>query len=98
MPAAIIPAMALAYSVYSGERASKAQKNAQSEAKENARKSAERAEQEMNKANATKANAAALQSANEQAAQGGVGGTMLTGPSGVDNSKLTLGKSTLLGQ
>lgn len=39
----------------------------------------------------------ALLAAAQEAAKGGPSSTMLTGPSGIDPSALTLGKSTLLG-
>lgn len=60
-----------------------------------ARKQAEMADQANNKANAKTPNIAALLAANQS--PGGVGSTMLTGPGGVDTSKLTLGRNTLLG-
>lgn len=52
---------------------------------------------QINKANAKSPDTAAIASANEQAAKGGVSSTMLTGVGGVDSSTLSLGKSTLLG-
>jgi len=51
----------------------------------------------MRRANQQSANANSVLAAAQQAAKGGVGGTMLTGPSGVNASNLSLGKSTLLG-
>lgn len=104
MPAAVLPILAATaavgtgFSIYQGVKQNQAQKAAQRQAQANADKQAAQAEQQMNKANATKANASAMQSANEQAAKGGIGGTMLTGSSGIDPNSLNLGKSTLLGQ
>jgi membrane protein involved in colicin uptake len=50
-----------------------------------------------NRANPKTADVAGMASANSQAAKGGVSGTMLTGPQGVDPKTLLLGKTTLLG-
>lgn len=60
-----------------------------------AKKQADLADQANNKANAKVPDIAALLAGNQ--APGGVGSTMLTGPGGVDTSKLTLGRNTLLG-
>lgn len=54
-------------------------------------------DESMRRANQQSANANSVLAAAQQAAKGGVGGTMLTGPSGVNASNLSLGKSTLLG-
>lgn len=66
-------------------------------AAEEAKKQAGVAEMAMNKANAKKPNYAGMLTGNEAAAKGGVGGTLLTGPQGIDLNSLTLGKNTLLG-
>jgi len=66
-------------------------------ARDEAAKNADMADQAMNKANAKQPNVGKLQGANVNAAKGGQSGTMLTGPTGVDTSSLTLGKTTLLG-
>ena len=58
---------------------------------------AQRAEEATNRANAKAPNSAAAMSAALLAGKGGNAGTMLTGPGGVDPSKLTLGRATLLG-
>ena len=50
-------------------------------------------EMEANRANQRTANAAASAMPNQ-----GLGGTMLTGPQGVDPNALSLGRNTLLGQ
>jgi hypothetical protein len=87
-----------AYSVYSGERAASEQKKAQAEARTSAQKQATQADQAFNAVNKKKPNVDAML-ANNQAAgdMGGGGATMLTGPTGVDQAGLTLGKNTLLG-
>lgn len=82
-------------SVYQGEKQASAAKKANATATEAAAKTATAAEQASNKANAKSPNVAALDNAN--AAGGGAGSTMLTGPMGIDPSTLTLGKQTLLG-
>lgn len=91
-------ATAVAYVGYTGYQANKAnqqQRAYQKNALEMSRKQADLADQANNKANAKTPNIAALLAGNQ--APGGVGSTMLTGPGGVDTSKLTLGRNTLLG-
>ena len=99
--AAIIGAAALAastgYSIYEGERSATAQKRAQRQALANSRATAQSADEANNRANQKRPNANATLAAAQQAARGGMGGTMLTGPQGVSSSELSLGKSTLLG-
>jgi hypothetical protein len=51
----------------------------------------------VNKAASRAPDSASLISQAQQKAKGGVTGTMLTGPTGVDPASLSLGKSTLLG-
>ena len=67
------------------------------EAKERAKEATERADIEQNRANRKRADVAAIQSKEEQAALTGPAGTMLTGVQGVDPDNLTLGGNTLLG-
>jgi len=93
-----------AYSIYSGEQqksaqadALKQQQQAQREATERARGQQQKAEQAQNAANAKSPDVAGIMEAAGKAAQGGPSGTMLTGPSGVSQADLTLGKNTLLG-
>jgi hypothetical protein len=91
-------ATAVAYVGYTGYQANKAnqqQRAYQKNALEMSRKQADLADQANNKANAKTPNIAALLAGNQ--APGGVGSTMLTGAGGVDTSKLTLGRNTLLG-
>lgn len=96
--AAVTAVVGTGYSIYAGERAADQQKKAQAEAKEAAQKQANQADQAFNSANKKKPDVNALL-ANNQAAgdMGGGGATMLTGPMGIDNTMLTLGKNTLLG-
>lgn len=103
MPAApIVMAVAAvastAYSIYSGEKASSAQKKANAQAQTNAKKQAQLAEQDTNRANQKAPDIGALLSTNQQQSLSGQSGTMLTGAQGVDPNSLSLGKSTLLGQ
>ena len=89
---------AAAYAGYTGYQANKAnqqQREYQKNALEVSRKQAELADQANNKANVKTPDILALLAANKS--PGGVGSTMLTGPGGVDTSKLTLGRNTLLG-
>ena len=73
------------------------QERAQGFAIADARDTAAKADQAYNKANQKKPDTDRLYAANSNAAKGGVSGTMLTGPGGVDPSSLMLGRSTLLG-
>jgi uncharacterized protein HemX len=101
---AVAAATTAAYTVYSGEKAADKQKealdqqrSAQAEAKTAAEKQQATSEQNVNRANSKQPDAGAILSAAGQAAKGGPAGTMLTGPSGVNQADLNLGKSTLLG-
>lgn len=96
--AAVAAAVGTAYGVYSGEKASKANKNAAQQAKANADKQALQAEQEFNRANQKTADTNKMLAANQQASLSGQAGTMLTGPQGVAPGNVDIGKSTLLGQ
>jgi len=89
--------LATGYQVYQGERAAKAQKNAQAQALQQSQKAARQADIANNKANRKRPNSNAILDAAKQAGKGGQSGTMLTGSQGVDSSSLSLGKSTLLG-
>ena len=73
------------------------QEDAQKQSVVQAQQQATQVDQANNNANKKQPNVSGILSAAQQAAKGGVGGTMLTGPQGVDPSTLTLGKSTLLG-
>lgn len=54
-------------------------------------------EQQFNKLNGKTPDAMAMAAENIQAGKNGPSGTLLTGPKGIDPSKLTLGRNTLLG-
>ena len=62
-------------------------------AEKQAKEASKQAEMETNRANQRTANSAEAQRPNA-----GLGGTMLTGPQGVDPNALSLGRNTLLGQ
>lgn len=55
------------------------------------------ADQANNKANARSPDVSAMMGAAGRASAGGQAGTLLTGPQGLDPTRLTLGKATLLG-
>jgi hypothetical protein len=80
-----------------GKKAQKSQQAAQAQALTVANAQADQADQANNRANMKRPNLQGLLSENQMAAKGGVGGTMLTGPEGVDQDSLLLGKNTLLG-
>lgn len=97
-------AVGTAYSIYSGERAAgqqkealKKQAGAQEEARMAARSQARQSDEAMGRANRKTPDTGGIMAAASQAAQGGPGSTMLTGPTGVDPNALSLGKNTLLG-
>lgn len=85
------------YSIYAGEQAREQQSRAQGEAKNNALKQERLQDEAIGRANQKSPNVNAIMAAAQQAAKGGVGGTMLTGPQGIDPSALQLGKTSLLG-
>lgn len=68
-------------------------KDAARAAEQQAKEASKQADMETNRANQRTANAAASAMPNQ-----GLGGTMLTGPQGVDPNALSLGRNTLLGQ
>ncbi len=92
------------YQIYQGQQQKKQQQkqlSLQRQANEDARKQAkaeaDRADMEYNKANRQTADVGAIGDESMLAGKGGAAGTMLTGNLGVDPEKLNLGKSTLLG-
>jgi hypothetical protein len=95
--ALVIGGISVANQYQQGEDAKKAQSEANTKATANARTAADQADQANNRANGKQPDIASLSSQNSMAAKGGVGGTMLTGPQGVDPKTLLLGKTTLLG-
>ena len=96
-----IAATGTGYSIYEGERAAKAQEKAQrqsmAQSMVQAKQTERAADEATNRANQKRPNANAILAAAQQAAKGGMGGTLLTGPQGVNTGELSLGKSTLLG-
>ena len=102
--AVVIGAVSVGYQVYSGEKQRQQQKKqlklqeqANQDARTRAKEAADRADIETNRANRKRADVAAIQSKEEQAALTGPAGTMLTGSQGVNPDNLTLGGNTLLG-
>ena len=86
-----VAAVGVGYSIYSGEQQRKQQqkslnmqRDANEQAKADAKRAEDRADIEQNRANRKKADVAAVQSKEEQAALSGPAGTMLTGNQGVD--------------
>jgi hypothetical protein len=92
-----VAAAGTAYSAYSANQAGAKQNAANRIAQASATKNAQMADEANNQANAKSPDSAALLAANLAAGKQGASGTMLTGPSGIDPTQLTLGKSTLLG-
>jgi hypothetical protein len=80
-----------------GQKQQSAQRDAQAQALKSSQDQAALADQANNRANGKKPNVAGLLSENAMAAKGGIGGTMLTGPTGISPNDLTLGRTTLLG-
>lgn len=87
-----------AYQMYEGNKANQQQRSAQRQALAQSQQAAAAADEANNKANQKRPDAAGALASAMLSGKGGASGTMLTGPSGVDPSALTLGKSTLLGQ
>ena len=98
--ALVIAATGTGYSIYEGERNAIIQDRSQRQALVDAKATAQSADEANNRANQKRPNANAILAAAQQAARGGMGamgGTLLTGPQGVNPGELSLGKSTLLG-
>ena len=81
-----------------GQDQKKSAEASMNQAKANALKQEKQADQDANRLNQKKPDTAGILAAASQAGKGGVAGTMLTSPQGVDPSTLSLGKATLLGQ
>jgi arginine exporter protein ArgO len=90
-------AVGTAYTIYSGEKAAKAQKSAQQEARNTAVKQEKAADEAMNAANRKTPNTAAIMDRAAQMGKSGPASTMITGAGGVDPNQLALGRNTLLG-
>lgn len=95
--AVVVAAVGTGYSIYSGERAASQQAAAQRQAKAQAAADTKAADEANNRVNQKDPNTNALLSAAKQAGKLGGASTLLTGPTGIDTSSLSLGRSTLLG-
>lgn len=95
---AIAAVAGTAVSYQNGQDAKKSSENALNQAKANALKQEKQADQDNNRLNQKKPDTMAILAAASQAGKGGVAGTMLTGPQGVNPDILQLGRNTLLGQ
>lgn len=93
----ILAAVGTAYSIYNGQRQASMQKDAANKAQTNAAATAKAADEAANRANAKKPNTAAILDQALMAGKTGAAGTMLTGPTGIDLTQLSLGRTTLLG-
>lgn len=92
------------YSVYAGQRADKAQKQALGEQREAQQQAAaqaasqqRRSAQAMAAANRRQPNMGEIMAGAAEGAGGGPTSTMLTGPTGVNPQDMALGRSSLLG-
>lgn len=93
----IIGAASIGAGAYQANKAAKMQKAAQSQAQRAAAAQAQKAEEATNRALSKTPDTLAMLSANQRRSKGGIAGTMLTGPAGVNPSNLTLARTTLLG-
>lgn len=94
----------LAYGIKSGQdqaavqnTALKRQQTAQQKAEGQALSTERQGAIAQNAANMKTPDIASILARASQMSKGGAGGTMLTGPQGIDTSQLNLGKNTLLG-
>jgi len=92
-----VAAAGTGYSIHAGERNAKKQDDAQRQSMALAKQTAQSADEATNRVNRKRPNANAILAAAQQAAKGGMGGTLLTGPQGANLGEMLLGKSTLLG-
>lgn len=83
--------------VYSSDRQASAQKKAAAMQAKTAREQFNRDEQNFNRQNQNQVDMESLLAGESTGLMGDNGGTMITGPQGVDRSKMNLGKSSLLG-
>lgn len=93
----LLVAGSTAVTAYSAETARKSASQGRAQALRTAESTAAESERAINRANKKTPDLAAMLAANQLAATGGQGSTMLTGPGGVDPNQLTLGKSALIG-
>lgn len=94
---AVAAAAGTAATIYNGQQQQKEMKKANQQAKAASDRQLALAEQEMNKVDAKSPNVQGMRNQNAMAEGENATATMLTGAGGVDPSKLTLGKNTLLG-
>ncbi len=80
------------------KKALKQQESAQSEARLQALAQEKAADEASNQQNMKSPDTGAMMSAAMMSGKGGVSGTMLTGPQGIEKDKLNTKRSTLLGQ
>ena len=85
-------------SIIGGANAASAQKSAAAQAEQQASATQAANERAINQANQQGPNLQSILASNRSLATSGVGSTMLSGPGGVQNSSLSLGRNTLLGQ
>lgn len=91
-------AVASTYVAYDSAKKSAEIQNAQlAIAKDSAQKQAKASDEAINRANQKTPDVQSIMSGASRDAKGGGGGTMLTGPAGVDPSTLALSKTSLLG-
>lgn len=91
-------AVASTYVAYDSAKKSAETQNEQlAMAKDAAQKQATASDQAINRANQKTPDVGAILSGAQRDAKGGGGGTMLTGPAGIDPSSLSLSKTSLLG-
>lgn len=91
-------AVASTYVQYDAAKNAAENQNKQLElARDNAKKQAAYQDQAINRANQKTPDVAAIMSGAQRDAKNGGGSTMLTGPSGVDISSMSLSKTSLLG-
>lgn len=95
--AAVATIAGTAVSAVQSSNQADAQKKAQDQALGNAKKQQDQASMQFAQQNQLKPDVAKMLADAQNNAKGGVSGTMLTGPGGVDPNSLSLGKSTLLG-
>lgn len=94
---AVAAVVGAAVAYQNGQEQKKSAEASMNQAKANALKQEKQADQDANRMNQKKPDTAGILAAASQAGKGGVAGTMLTGPAGVDPNTLSLGKNTLLG-
>ena len=101
---AAVGAAGLGYTIAAGEDAKRKQADslgrqqaAQQQAVNAAQGQRKQSEMRVNQVNRQQPNVSGIMEAASAASGGGVGGTMLTGPTGVDPNSMALGKSSLLG-